>query len=374
MAVSKVDAANQIENQLPQANVANNINFRNLIINGDMSIAQRGTSTASVTATGYNACDRWKNVLNTLGTFTVSQDTDVPTAQGFSKSLKMDCTVADTSPASGDFNAVIQIIEGQNLQYLKKGTSSAESLTLSFWVKSNKTGTYTCEFRDVDNTRSISQTYTISSASTWEKKIITIDGDTTGAFDNDNAGSFQMWFWLGAGSNYAGGTLNTSWNASTTNERVSSSNVNLADSTDNEWYVTGVQLEAGTTASDFEFLPYDVNLQRCQRYFQTIADGDLDGNSAFGTAVSYNATTLYYSNPLKVTMRTTPTLYQITGTDYFKYYRNGAADSFNSLTIANSNNSFLECFNITEVSGISGQAGFVRTNNSSAFIGVNAEL
>jgi hypothetical protein len=310
-----------IANTIPDNSIANSkftdiVNFKNIIINGDMSIAQRGTSTASVTATGYNACDRWKNVLSNLGTFTVSQDTDVPTGQGFAKSLKMDCTTADASPAAGDFNAIIQTVEGQNLQYLKKGTANAESLTLSFWVKSNKTGTYTCEFRDVDNTRSISQTYTISSVSTWEKKTITIDGDTTGAFDNDNAGSFQMWFWLGAGSDYTGGTLNTSWNASTTNERVSSSNVNLADNTANEWFITGVQLEAGTTASDFEFLPWDVNLRRCLRYYEksynyetalgtATAIGCVFGSGSYASpTTSYiNASTIY-----AVEKRASPTL------------------------------------------------------------------
>ena len=282
--------------------------FRNIIINGDMSIAQRGTSTASVTSTGYNACDRWKNVLNTLGTFTVSQDTSVPTGQGFAKSFKMACTTADASPAAGDFNALIQTIEGQNVQYLKKGTASAESLTVSFWVKSNKTGTYTCEFRDSDNIRSISQTYTISSVDTWEKKTITIDGDTTGAFDNDNGNSLQMWFWLGAGTDYTGGTLNTSWSASTTNQRVSSSNVNIADSTSNTWYITGVQLEAGTTASDFEFLPYDVNLRRCYRYCYRINGNAID-DTMIG-AVGYAATTSRIDNQIQflVPMRAVPSV------------------------------------------------------------------
>ena len=308
MALSKVDLVNQVENQLPQNLVANNLPFRNIIINGDMSIAQRGTSTASVTSTGYNACDRWKNVLNTLGTFTVSQDTSVPTGQGFAKSFKMACTTADASPAAGDFNALIQTIEGQNVQYLKKGTASAESLTVSFWVKSNKTGTYTCEFRDSDNTRSISQTYTISSVDTWEKKTITIDGDTTGAFDNDNGNSLQMWFWLGAGTDYTGGTLNTSWSASTTNQRVSSSNVNIADSTSNTWYITGVQLEAGTTASDFEFLPYDVNLNRCQRYYWKVEGISGTGFPAIGSGHIYQSTSprVYVKYPFS--MRSSPTL------------------------------------------------------------------
>ena len=350
--------------------------FRNIIINGDMSIAQRGTSTASVTSTGYNACDRWKNVLNTLGTFTVSQDTSVPTGQGFAKSFKMACTTADASPAAGDFNALIQTIEGQNVQYLKKGTASAESLTVSFWVKSNKTGTYTCEFRDSDNIRSISQTYTISSVDTWEKKTITIDGDTTGAFDNDNGNSLQMWFWLGAGTDYTGGTLNTSWSASTTNQRVSSSNVNIADSTSNTWYITGVQLEAGTTASDFEFLPVDVNLARCQRYYYN----HVNGNTQIIGIASYFATTqieIPVSFPVK--MRTTPSVESVTGTNY--YFVSKASplgnDDFNSIVgIYGGNQNGIMIYNndAGQISGTQGQAYVAYTSNASSFISFNAEL
>jgi hypothetical protein len=262
--------------------------MKNIIINGDMSIAQRGTSTASVTSTGYYACDRWNFAIDTMGTFTTSQDTDVPTGQGFAKSFKVDCTTADAAPAAGDLISLNQKIEGQNLQYLKKGTANAESTTVSFWVKSNKTGTYIAELFDNDNTRQISKSYTISAANTWEKKTITYAGDTTGAFNNDNGLSLSLVFWLGAGSTFTSGTLNTSWNSSTNANRAVGQ-VNLADSTSNEWYVTGVQLEAGTSASDFEFLPYDVNLERCQRYYQTIRGmvGYAAGTTVFQTSIQF---------------------------------------------------------------------------------------
>jgi hypothetical protein len=201
-----------------------------------------------------------------MGTWTQSQSTDVPTGQGFAKSLKLDCTTADASPSAGDILRIITKLEGQNLQYLKKGTASAESLTASFWVKSNKTGTYILELFDVDNTRQISKSYTIDSADTWEKKTITFERDTTGAFDNDNANSLQLSFWLAVGSNYTSGTLSDTWSSPTTANRAVGQ-VNLADSTSNYINITGVQLEAGTTASDFEFLPHDVNFQRCLRYY-----------------------------------------------------------------------------------------------------------
>ena len=273
MALSRIDTTNMIED-VPQSKIDNNINFRNIIINGDMSIAQRGTSQASAgsAAGSYDTVDRFA-FAEQLGTFTMSQETDVPTGQGFAKSLKLDCTTADASPASNAYLQFIQRVEGQNLQYLKKGTSSAESLTMSFWVKSSKTGTFILELDDNDNARNIDKSYTINSANTWEKKIITFDGDTTGSFDNDNGDSLRLIWWLAAGSNFTSGTLQTSW-GSTVNTDRAVGQVNLADSTSNEWYVTGVQLEAGQTASEFEFLPHDVNLQRCQRYYQITQEAD----------------------------------------------------------------------------------------------------
>src|SRR6056300_594645 len=163
MALSKVDLANQVENQLPQNLVANNINFRNIIINGDMSIAQRGTSATGLTGGAYNTADRFYLNMGTAGTWTNTISTDVPTGQGFAKSFKLDCTTANASLSAGSYMTVQQRFEGQNLQYIKKGTSSAESLTLSFWVKSNKTGTYIAYLYDNDNSRAISKSYTINS-------------------------------------------------------------------------------------------------------------------------------------------------------------------------------------------------------------------
>jgi hypothetical protein len=243
--------------------------FRNIIINGDMSLAQRGTSATGKTSNGYYTVDRFQAVITSQGTWTHAQSTDVPTGQGFAKSLKIDCTTADASPGASDKLQLRQKIEGQNLQYLKKGTSSAESLTLSFWVRSNKTGTYIAEIFDTDNSRQISQSYTISSADTWEQKELTFAGDTTGALTNDNGDSFECVFWLGAGSNFTSGTLSTTWTSNTDANRAVGQ-VNLADSTSNEWYITGIQLEAGTSASDFEFLPHEINGFRCCRYYQHV--------------------------------------------------------------------------------------------------------
>ena len=253
--------------KIPAAGFSDAVNFRNIIINGDMTMCQRGNSETGITASGYYTLDRFQTLLNTAGTWTQSQSTTVPSSQGFAKSLKMDCTTADASLGSGDYLIVQQKFEGQMLQYLKKGTSSAESLTASFWVRSNKTGTYIAELRDRDNDRTISQSYTISAADTWENKTVTFAGDTSDAFDDDNVGSLDLNFWLAAGSTYSSGTLQTSWGSRVQANRAVGQ-VNIADSTSNEWYITGIQLEAGTTASDFEFIPKDVNSARCHRYYQ----------------------------------------------------------------------------------------------------------
>ena len=265
---AKITDATITAAKLASGTVQNQSAFKNIIINGDMSQAQRGTSETGITGAGYKTLDRFRLGGTVPGAWTWSQSTTVPTGQGFATSMKLECTTAEGSLASGDSMYFQHKIEGQNLQYLKKGTSSAESTTISFWVRSAKTGTYIVMLYDNDNNRHISKSYTISSADTWEKKTITYAGDTTGAFDNDNNKSLEIWIWLVAGANASSGTLATSWESFTAaNQAVGQ--VNLADSTSNDFYITGVQLEVGSAASDFEFLPVDVNLKRCQRYYET---------------------------------------------------------------------------------------------------------
>ena len=370
-----VTAAKLASNSVTYEKIGYNANqFRNIIINGSMDIAQRSTSVTGITngSSGYHTVDRFKFVESGSPStvFTQSQSTDVPTGQGFAKSLKMDVTTADASLGADDAIYINTSVEGQNLQYIKKGTSSAESLTLSFWVKSNITGTYIFEIIDRDNDRAISKSYTISSANTWEKKTITYAGDTTGTLDNDNARSFELIYWLGAGANFSSGTLQTSWGSRTTaNDAVGQ--VNLGDNTANEWYVTGVQLEVGTSASDFEFLPFDVNLQRCQRYFYIHANTNAD---EIGIGGYYSSSQIFCDFQFPISMRTTPSVYITTGTNYFRIFRNGAIDSFNSLTFGAGNVNMFGLYNNTEVSGTAGHAGFVRPENSSAVIGADAEL
>ena len=360
--------------KIPSAGFQDNVKFRNIIINGDMSIAQRGTSFSSISSGSANfGVDRFNVEVSSLGTWTISQETDVPTGQGFAKSLKLDCTTADASPSADDLIVLTQSIEGQNLQYLKKGTSNAESLTASFWVKSNKTGTYIAELRDKDNNRTINKSYTINSSNTWEKKTITYDGDTTGTLDNDNAGSFQLNFWLGGGSNWTSGTLQTSWGSSTqANRQVGQ--VNLADSTSNEWYITGVQLEAGTSASDFEFLPHDVNLQRCQRYYFLKADHST-GSENIGVGLYYSSSDFRTVVNFPVSMRTRASLDVETASNAYQFRRNGGFDNLDDF-FADGNISLtsMTLINQSDASGTAGQAGYLFTNSSGAFLAFDAEL
>ena len=271
---------------------------RNLIINGAMQVAQRGTSS---TSGGYGCVDRFRIAEESDQlVFTQSQETDSP--EGFSNSFKINIDTAETTLDSDDNYVVQTRLEGQNLQHLKKGTSNAESLTMSFWVKSSTTGTYIVELQDRDNTRHICQSYTISSANTWEYKTLTFAGDTTGTLNNDANESFRFFWWLAAGPDFTSGTLSTSW-ASTTGANRAVGQVNLMDTTNNNWYITGIQLEVGETASDFEHRSYGDELARCQRYYFKSgsnyfqAGQSYAGNSGDGMRVPYNWPVTMRANP-----------------------------------------------------------------------------
>ena len=244
---------------------------RNMIINGAMQVAQRSTSTASVTGNGYHACDRWNLELSSLGTFTISQSTDAPA--GFSSSFKVDCTTADASPAASDYMVVQQKIEAQTLRQLGYGTSGAKAMTLSFYVKSNKTGTYEIMHFAADGTRAVNSTYTINSANTWEFKSVSIPGDPGGTMNNDNGEGLRSLFYLGVGSDRQSGTTPTDWQAYATANEAPSQTVNIADNTANEWLMTGVQLEVGEQAQPFEHRSFADELVRCQRYYQAHGNG-----------------------------------------------------------------------------------------------------
>ena len=277
---------------------------RNVIINGAMQVAQRGTSTASITSSGYYTADRMVFIPSGMGTWTNTIENDAPTGSGLRKSFKVLCTTADASPVASDFLFLQQNLEGQNVQQFLKGTSSAKQFALSFWVKSNVTGTYTIELFDNDNGRQVAASYTISASGTWEKKTIIFPADTTGAFDNDNNSSLSCNFWLGSGTNFTSGTLNTTWNANTNANRAVGV-TNLAAATNNYWQITGVQLEAGAVATPFEFEDYGITLQKCKRYYHREGDSNYHYYIPLTDWVSGQG---YGSFRMPVEMRTAPTL------------------------------------------------------------------
>jgi len=319
MALSKIDLANMLTGLVPNDNTIRRPNAKPLIINGDMAVAQRATSVTGVGDgdTGYNSLDRWRfsEGGDNSTVFTMSQDTDVPTGQGFANSLKMDVTTADASPGSSDAMFLQQRFEGQDLQLLKKGTSSAEKITVSFWVKSSKTGTHILEVQDSDNTRNCSQSYTVSSADTWEKKVVVFPADTTGALDDDNANSFEVNWWLLAGTDFTSGTLATSF-ASRTNANRAVGQVNIGDNTSNNFYMTGCQMEIGefssTTLPPFQHESFGDNLKRCMRYYQ---NSYKKGNALTSTSsnnsvivTSWNDGNCPFPNMFPVPMRDAPTV------------------------------------------------------------------
>ena len=281
---------------------------KNIIKNGAMVIAQRATSVTGDTAGGSpKTVDRMNPEMNAAGTWTQSQSTDVPSGQGFVNSFKLNCTTADASLAANDYVAFGYRIEGLDLQRLNYGTSGAKNTVLSFWVKTNKAGNYVVGIQNVitgGTSKNCSFLYTVSQANTWQKIEFPIPADTAAAFDNDSNLTALIYWWLAVGSNYNTGTLRTTWTNNVSADFAAGLNVNLADSTDNEWYITGIQLEEGDVATPFEHEDFGTTLAKCQRYFiRSSVDGE-----RFQVSTQYNSTNHWASFYFPVSMRASPTL------------------------------------------------------------------
>ncbi len=356
--------------------VAGNTPGHNLLHNSAMQVHQRGTSATGITTSTYNTADRWKLLVGTLGTWTNSVENDAPTGSGFRKSLKVLCTTADASPAAGDECEVSQLIEGQNLQSVKKGTTSAQQLTLSFWVKSNKTGTYVVELVDADNTRHVAATYTIVSSATWEQKSITFPADLTGAFDNDAEVSMYVHFRLAAGSDYTSGTLATTW-ATVTAANRAVGQTNLAAADNNYWMVTGCQLEVGSASTGFEHKDYGQELRECQRYYYRIAPA-VTGypRYGYGMATSATAAGALISHP--VTMRAAPTAIDTSGTaSHFSGLTTaGGVQALSAVPAIDVATVHSTTVSMATASGLiaNGPTALLSNNTASSYIGLSADL
>ena len=302
-------------------------NAKPLIINGDMKVSQRATSVAGSTTGGYVTVDRMDFLMSSIGTYTIAQEaltSGNAFADGFANAVRIDTTTADASPASSDYLMLRYKFEGQDLQSFKKGTASAEKYTLSFWVKSNKTGNAQVNLFDNDTAgnRIVGATYSISSADTWEHKVVNFPADTTGALDDDNGKSFLIEWFLDSGTNYSSGTAPAAWEAKDNTDRNASGALAIADSDANDWAITGVQLEVGeytsTTIPPFQHESFGDNLARCQRYYQKSFDigtapaqnvgiqtGDLSFPSTKGAST---ASTLSQKYNFPVRMRASPAM------------------------------------------------------------------
>ena len=346
------------------ANVNNGSSLanKNLIINGAMNVAQRGTSATGVGSTNsYPTVDRFKvsGFGSTAGRLTMEQVADGPS--GFANCTKLTCTTADTSIGAGEGLTISQDLEGQDLQQLKKGTSDAVPITVSFWVKGNASATYTCELRDADNSRFNSQAFSVTTS--WNRIELTFAGDTTGALDDDTSSSLQLFIWLHAGSTYTGGTHTSNAWHTTANQRVVDSQTSFCDSTSRTFFITGVQMEIGK-ATPFEHEPFETTLAKCQRYFcRTYTYGVATGTATvLGAVVTQAEASTVYSGSgtwrYPAEMRAAPTI---------TAYSTQNADTTGKTTADGTDGT-------ATIYGIGAQSAFICRHNDSSGVVANAFL
>ena len=353
------------------------IGRRNLIINGAMQVAQRGTSATSINSNQYTTVDRWTTNMNSGGgTWTVTQESSSG-PDGFPNSAKVECTTATGALSSNEKARWEYRIEGQDVQHFKWGTSAAESITISFWVKSNKTGTYTWEINNYDgtNTNHICKQYTINSADTWEYKTLTVVGDTDVVTENVNGTRSQMYFHLVAGTDFQSGALATAW-ATSTNANRAVGNVNLGDTVGNYWQITGVQLEVGSVATPFEHRSYGEELALCQRYYKRYgAPNNATVSLMYGTGAAVNSHAGQVGLQHSPIMRAVPVI-EHTGTasDYGIKSKNvlHVCTGVPQFTLVNFETTGLWFQSTGNLS--SGDALHLLNNTTSGFVAFNAEL
>jgi hypothetical protein len=362
--------------------------FKNLIQNGGMKVWQRTTSATTIPSGEVSTVDRWLMSEGTGGSATSEYDflSDADRATtGHSYALELNCTGADTSIAATDRSYIYHSIEAQNLQHLKYGSSAAETLTLSFWVKSNLTGNFSVSLRHDDNTALyLPLSYTINSANTWEQKVIQISptaGSTTlitsstGVFDNDNGRGLMLFFGLVWGSNYTGSQSGTpTWTSSAYYADSDITFTNFYSSTSNNLYITGVQLEVGDQATEFEHVPYEVELRRCQRYFYKHTDPLTSNNEPVCMGNMYSSSQCNGIIHFPVSMRTSPSLICTDASTHFRIYRNSGSDPVDNFSSGETTVNAAEIFNNSDVSGTAGHAATITTDDAAASISFSAEI
>ena len=348
---------------------------RNMFINGGMLVSQRGTTFSETTAASYTT-DRWLRHVGSSFNFdtTITQSTTVPAGTGLTHSLKVEADAAVT-PSSIHNAGIGQRIEGDTMKRLAYGAATGKSATLSFWVRSNKTGTY-CVMFGMNNGSSTSsekylhvKEYTISSADTWEHKTILLPANTTQAITTSTSEGFRIIWWLVVGS---GDHVSADSWIQDDAYRATSNQVNFMDSADNEWYLTGCQFELGENASDFEHRSYGEELALCQRYYHQLVDGN---NQAIGQGSYYNSGIWQVHVDFPTTMRATPDLIITAAADHYNITSGNANDSINgddNIQSASTRACFLQF--TTNVSGTQGNGGHVHSARSTSSVAFDAEL
>ena len=331
---------------------------RNMIINGSMAVAQRGTSFTSA-GTQYTL-DRFKTeqggIDNAL--INVTQDSDAPS--GFAKSLKVTVATAETTVADNEYMGLVHTIEAQDLQQLDYNTAAAKSVTLSFWVKASVTGVYAVANYTADGVRIIGATYTINSANTWEYKTVTYAGDTAGQLDDNNGAGFYLYWYFAAGPDRKSSS-NTSWGAYTGTKLAYGQAVQLIETVNATWQITGVQLEVGDTATPFEHTSYGDQLQKCVRFFQFLSDDDYNSSDAavasysdWNGSIGYSI--VYFPNGK---MRTRPSITK-SALNTFTTLQADEAPEPTSMTIGGTSTHNFELRFESAATDTAGQAGWLR--------------
>jgi len=352
-------------------------NVSPIIINGDMAVAQRGTSV-STTGGGYKTVDRFQ--FNTgggsTGNATFTQENDAPSNTTFRKSLKISPNATETIDGGKNL-AFTYALEGQDVQVLQHGSASPPKATLSFWVKSNKTGTYCVQVKEetISNESYLLFEYSISQANTWEQKVLTWTGNSAHTLNNDNTMGFRLCWHLACGSDdHASAT--TTWTDATP-FKATSNQVNLFDSTSNNWYLTGVQLEIGeytsSTIPPFQHESYGDNLARCQRYYYKIANAD-GGYFGSGNIDGNNDAQIFV--PFSVTMRTSPSAIETNGTASHYAIRTTFNTTCDVVPVYSNTDldRALVIFKKTNHGITNGASALARSQNNTAYLAWSAEL
>lgn len=363
---------------------------RNFFYNGDMTISQRYYDNAKSSAAHEYVIDEHKIIMNHDGAVTVQRVSTVPSGEGFKYSMKLSVATADTSLSSGQYALWDSHIEAQNLKSLRYGTNNAKTTVLSFWVRSSKTGTYCLNFHFSTINKQITKSYTIDTADTWEKKTVTVPGNTADAITHSHTQGLRVSFWLAAGSDFTSGSLRSTHTTTVGADRAVGQ-TNWLDSTSNDFYITGIQYELGDVASEYEFQDYSQQLARAQRYFFSYGydpyDNDTDAQTHFGHGMMYSDSQVHSEIVHPVNMRIEPSLVFNTGTNYFRCYTDNTADSFDGFTHESntSNVSSTEIYTSGTgftLSGKSGNGALIRLDkdlgyygqSDHGFIGLSAEM